>query len=70
MTNLEFIKTINSGVEIYNFLKQVHYVCIQSMAKAGEEKEVWKNHCLSPEYRGESGCKKCMVEFWGKEVVL
>ena len=64
MTNLEFIKTLKSGEEILNFLEHNHYGCIQT------SKEIWKSHCLKEEYRGETGCRKCKIEFWDKEVVM
>ena len=63
MTNLEFIKTLKSGEEIYNFLEHNHYGCIQ------DSKEVWKSHCLSTEYRGYDGCRRCKIEFWNREVI-
>lgn len=62
MTNLEFIKTLKSGEEIFNFLEHNDYGCIQ------KSKEIWKNHCLQPEYRGIDGCRKCKIEFWNKEI--
>ena len=64
MTNLEFIKTLKSGEEILNFLEHNHYGCIQT------SKEIWKSHCLKEEYRGETGCRKCKIEFWDKEVEM
>ena len=64
MTNLEFIKTLKTGVELNNFLHHVHYGCTQYGSKANE---VYKSRCLSDEYRGENGCRKCQEEFWEKE---
>ena len=64
MTNLEFIKTLKSGEEIFNFLEHNHYGCTQYNS------EIWKSHCLTEEYRGHGGCRKCRIEFWDKEVIM
>lgn len=36
MTNLEFIKTLKSGEEIFNFLEHNDYGCIQKVRKYEE----------------------------------
>ena len=44
--------------------------CRQDIAKKNHtDIEVWKKHCLLPEYRGEDGCEKCIMEFWKMEYV-
>jgi len=44
--------------------------CMQVIAqRTGQDKEVWKKHCLTEEYRGIDGCQKCKMEFWRQEYV-
>ena len=74
MTNLEFLKSLKTGKEVKNFLDHVHYGCTQALMcdlhGKEAEREVWKKHCLSDEYRGINGCSKCRTEFWDSEVIL
>lgn len=44
--------------------------CMQTIGqKNNTDKEIWKKHCLLPEYRGKDGCQRCRNEFWKKEYV-
>lgn len=64
MTYLDKIKQAQNGAEFMRIYNHFHGGCMQNGAKA---KEVWKSHCLSDEYRGMDGCKRCREEFWDKE---
>ena len=34
-----------------------------------KDSETWKKLCLSEEYRGMEGCKRCKLAFWNMEYI-
>lgn len=61
MTNLEKLQEAKNGEEFVNMYEYFNGGCIQSTS------EIWKRHCLSEEYRGKNGCRKCRIDFWNSE---
>ena len=51
MTNLEFIKTLKSGEEIFNFLEHNHHGCTQYNS------EIWKNTVCQKSTEGTADVK-------------
>lgn len=61
MTNLEKLQEAKSGQEFVNMYEHFGGGCRQI------NDEIWQKYCLSEEYRGENGCRKCRIDFWDSE---
>lgn len=59
MTNLEKLQEAKNGEEFVNMYEYFNGGCMQGTH------EIWKNRCLSEEYRGN--CRKCRIDFWNSE---
>ena len=70
-TNFDVLMSCKSPEQFMRLYKErFGHGCMQSIGqKDNTDKEVWKKHCLLPEYRGKDGCERCMIEFWKKEYI-
>lgn len=61
-TNFDILMSCQSPKQFMRlYEEEFHCGCRQT------NHEIWKQHCLKPEYRGFDGCKKCREEFWNME---
>lgn len=62
MTNFDMLMNCQTPEQ---FLRQwkdaLHCGCRQ------KTKEDWKTYCLSDNYRGQEGCKRCTIDFLNSE---
>ena len=65
MTNFGVLMSCSSPEQFLRMYEQEFGSgCMQNI---GKYRDVWKKHCLQPEYRGKNGCKRCKIEFWNSE---
>ena len=68
MTNFELLRSCETPDQFFRVYEHFGCGCMQRM-KGVDGKEIYKNHCLSPEYRGADGCERCKLEFWKAEYI-
>lgn len=70
MTNLEYIKTLDTQ-QFHEFIfKKTGYMCLQECASnKNVQKYVWQKHCLN-KYGGGSllGCDRCRIDWLNSEL--
>ena len=70
-TNFDILMSCQSPAQFKRiYEEQFCFGCMQMIGqKNNTDKEIWKKHCLLPEYRGKDGCDRCKMEFWEQEYV-